>query len=171
LLKIVPPDRLRHLLLAKAERVVTKRGIRLDGRTYNCAELCGYVGETVEVRYLPRYDCAVEVFRHGAHLGTAHAVDELDPLEAKRLLRRRVEEAKWLAERQRSAARRRRKTYAVLTGEGVVRPATGESERGTAVERGRLGDDELRTLASRSLVDHGAIPAHMVRPGTKGGTR
>ncbi|MGA3221100.1 MAG: Mu transposase C-terminal domain-containing protein [Acidimicrobiales bacterium] len=118
-LEVVPPDRLRHLLLARVERTVTKRGIRLEGRTYNCAELCGYVGETVEVRYLPRHHHAVEVFRHGAHLGTAQAADELDPLEAKRLLRRRAEEARWLAERQRSAARRRRKAYAVLTGEGL----------------------------------------------------
>jgi hypothetical protein len=125
----------------------------------------------VEVRYLPRHHHAVEVFRHGAHLGTAQAADDLDPLEAKRLLRRRAEEARWLAERQRSAARRRRKAYAVLTGEGTVRSAAEETERGTAVERGWLSDEELRTLASRSLVDHGAIPAHMVRPGTKGGAR
>ena len=73
--------------------------------------------------------------------------------------------------RQRSAARRRRKAYAVLTGEGIVRSAAGETERGTAVERGRLSDDALSALASRSFVDHGAIPAHMVRPEPKGRAR
>ena len=75
--------------------------------------------------------------RNGARLGTAQAADELDALEAKRLLRRRAEEARWLADCQRSAARRRRKAYAVLTGEGIVRSATGETEQGTAVERRR----------------------------------
>jgi len=170
-LEVLAPERLRHLLLARAERTVTKRGISLEGRTYNCAELCGYVGETVEVRYLPRHHRSIEVFRHGAHLGTAQAADELDPLEAKRLLRRRAEEARWLADRQRSAARRRRKAYALLTGEGIVRSAAGETEQGTAVERRRLGDDALSALANRSLVDHGAIPAHMVRPEPKGRAR
>jgi hypothetical protein len=129
------------------------------------------VGETVEVSYLPRHHRSIEVFRHGAHLGTAQAADELDPLEAKRLLRRRAEEARWLADRQRSAARRRRKAYALLTGEGIVRSAAGETEQGTAVERRRLGDDALSALANRSLVDHGAIPAHMVRPEPKGRAR
>src|ERR1019366_9387469 len=142
-----------HLLLARAERTVTKRGISVEGRTYNCAELCGYVGETVEVRYLPRHHRSIEVFRDGAHLGTAQAADELDPLEAKRLLRWRAEEARWLADRQRSAARRRRKAYEVLTGPGTVRSAAGEPGAGSAVERARLGDGALSTLASRSLVD------------------
>jgi hypothetical protein len=83
--------------------VVTKRGVSVEARTYNCAELCNYVGETVEVRYLPRHQRAVEMFRHGAYLGTAFRVDDLDPAEMERLLRRRAEEARWLAERQRVA--------------------------------------------------------------------
>ncbi len=50
-LVVVPPRHLRHLLLAQVDRRVTKRGVRLHGRVYNCAELCGWVGQRVEVRY------------------------------------------------------------------------------------------------------------------------
>ena len=71
----------------------------------------------------------------------------------------------------RSQLRRTSERKYGLTGEGIVRSAAGETEQGTAVERRRLGDDALSALASRSLVDHGAIPAHMVRPEPKGRAR
>ncbi len=49
--------------------MVTKTGSASSPRTYNCAQLCGYVGETVEVRYLPRHQRAVELFRHRHPVG------------------------------------------------------------------------------------------------------
>ena len=76
-LQTVSAERLRHLMLASGTRVVTKRGVRLESRTYNCPELCGYVGERVEVRYLPRHDEAVEIFIDSQHLGAAQLVDRL----------------------------------------------------------------------------------------------
>lgn len=60
---------------------------------------------------------------------------------------------------------------AVATGPGPLRPADGISEPGTIVERSRHDDDALSTLASRSLVDRGDIPGHMVPPEAKFGSR
>lgn len=118
-LAVVPPRHLRHLLLARVERMVTKRGVRLGGRVYNCAELCGWVGERVEVRYLPHHHHEVEVFRTGEHAGehlaTAVLVDELAAEDVTRLLKHRAKEAKWLAKTQRAAAARRRTRFAALT--------------------------------------------------------
>jgi putative transposase len=167
----VGPERLRHLLLARVERVVTKRGVSVAAKTYNCAELCGYVGERVEVRYLPRHQRDVEVYRHGVHLGTARPVDDLDPGEVERLLRRRAEEARWLAERQRAASRRRRQRFAVMTGPGPLLPADAPSEATGAGDLAALDGQQTSRMASRSLVDHGPVPAHMTRPNPKGDRR
>ena len=162
-LVVVPPRHLRHLLLARVERTVTKRGVRLDGRVYNCAGLCGWVGERVEVRYLPHHHHEVEVFRAGEHLATAVLVDELAAEDVTRLLAHRATEAKWLAKTQRAAAARRRTRYAALTGPGQVVAAGAHTTAGTAVERARHVDGALERSTSRSLVDHGPIPARMTR--------
>jgi len=162
-LAVVPPRHLRHLLLARVERTVTKRGVRLDGRVYNCAELCGWVGERVEVRYLPHHHHEVEVFRGAEHLATALLVDELAADDVTRLLKHRASEAKWLATTQRAAAARRRTRFAALTEPGPVIATTAHTGGGTAVERARHGDVELERAASRSLVDHGPVPARMTR--------
>ena len=167
-IETVGPERLRHLLLARVERLVTKRGVSVDAKTYNCAELCGYVGERVEVRYLPHHQRDVEVYRHGVHLGTAHPVDDLDADEMERLLRRRAEEARWLAERQRAASRRRRQRFAVMTGPGPLLRADAPSGATAASELVGLDDQQTSKMASRSLVDHGPVPAHMTRPNPKG---
>jgi len=165
-LAVVPPRHLRHLLLARVERTVTKRGVRLDGRVYNCAELCGWVGERVEVRYLPHHHHEVEVFRCGEravqHLATAVLVDELAAEDVTRLLKHRANEAKWLAKTQRGAAARRRTRFAAMTEPGPLVAASAHTADGTAVERAHHDDAELQRAASRTLVDHGPIPARMI---------
>lgn len=166
-LVVVPPRHLRHLLLARVERTVTKRGVRLDGRVYNCAELCGWVGERAEVRYLPHHHHEVEVFRLGEHLGTAILVDELAADDVTRLLKHRASEAKWLAKTQRAAAARRRTRFAALTEPGSVTATTAHTARSTAAERVRYADAELAQAASRSLVEHGPIPTRMTQPAGK----
>jgi putative transposase len=165
-LAVVPPRHLRHLLLARVERVVSKRGVRVHGRVYNCAELCGWVGEHVEVRYLPHHHKEVEVFRGEEHLGTAILVDELAAEDVTRLLRHRASEARWLAQTQRAAAAKRRTRYAALTEPGPVIHSTALDGAGTTVERAYHDDLALARAASASLTDHGRIPARMIRPGT-----
>jgi len=149
----VPAELLHHLLLARVPRIISKRGIRLFGRVYNAAELVGWVGQSVEVRYMPHRLESVEVFYDDEHLATAWWVDSMEEAEARRVLARRAEEARWLARQHRAAARRRRERFAPMTEPRPPRPKRTDSAA------------PPRSLTpSRSLVDHGEIPAHMVRP-------
>jgi hypothetical protein len=119
------------------------------GAHYNTAELVGLVGETVEVRFMPHRHEGVEVFLHERHVGTALRDDLIDEEEAERLRRRRREEERWLARQQRDAERRRARRFEAVT---AAPPAP--EEAGPA--RG--------LTPSRSLINHGEIPAHWVRP-------
>jgi putative transposase len=171
-IQTVPDARLRHLMLASVTRVVTKRGVRVDGRVYNCAELCGHIGDEVEVRYLPHHDGVVEVFLNGAHLGTAQLVDRLSAAEMDRVLEHRAGEAKWLASVQRAAARRRRSRYAAMTEPGPMHMASAFVERDA--DLGVMGDDSpsMQLKASRSLAVARTVPDRMVRPRViRGGAR
>ena len=164
-LAVVPPRHLHHLLLARAERVVTKHGVRLDGRVYNCAELCGWVGEHVEVRYLPHHHHQVEVFHDDEHLATAVLVDELAQDDVARLLAHRAADARWLAQTQRAAAKARRVRFAALTAPGPLSEATVPT-RLAAAGAGPYHDDlAMARAASDSLVAHRPVPAHMLRRG------
>jgi putative transposase len=49
----VAPTRLRHLLLAEAERTVGKNGVRWEGMCYLAPELHRRGGERVQIRYSP----------------------------------------------------------------------------------------------------------------------
>jgi len=162
---VVPPRPMRHLLLARVERTITKHGVRLDGRVSNSAELCGLVGEHVEVRCLPHHHREVEVFRDGEHVGTAVAVEELSEDDVTRLIAHRAADARWLAQSQRAAAKKRRARFEALTALGplVESAATGS---GTAGERAYHDDLAMARAASDSLVEHPPIPAHMIRPAT-----
>jgi putative transposase len=163
-LQVVPGSKLRHLILVETSRVITKRGVSLHARTYNCSELCGRVGDRVEVRYMPHHDHWVEIFSMGQWLATAYLVGEMDPAESRRLLEYRAEEAKWLARQQAAAAKRRRMTYAALTQPGVVEEATALTSESTGMETVRYGDRQRAAAASRSLTGHKEVPSHMVRP-------
>lgn len=145
----MPREQLHHLLLARETRVVGKRGIRMFGAHYNTAELVGLVGETVEVRFMPHRHEGVEVFLHERHVGTALRDDLIDEEEAERLRRRRREEERWLARQQRDAERRRARRFEAVT---AAPPAPEEA-----------GPARVLT-PSRSLINHGEIPAHWVRP-------
>ncbi len=145
----MPGEHLLHLLLARETRVVGKRGIQMFGTFYNTADLVGLVGETVEVRFMPRHQESVEVFLLERHVGTAVRVDLIDEEEAERVRRRRREEEQWLARQQREAKRRRARRFAAVT----VTPSPSDEV------------EPVRVLTpSRSLIDHGEIPAHWVRP-------
>ena len=167
-LAVVPPRHLRHLLLARVERVVSKRGVRLHGRVYNCAELCGWVGEHVEVRYMPHHHKEVEVFHNGEHLATAVLVDELAATDVTRLLRLRASEVRWLAQTQRAAAAKRRTRFAALTEPGPVTEPTALTGAGTTVERAYHDDLALARAASDSLAARSPISTPMLVPGTDG---
>ncbi|MEU6748476.1 Mu transposase C-terminal domain-containing protein [Spirillospora sp. NPDC046719] len=65
-------ERLRHLLLAEAERTIGKDVIRWGGLSYVAPELQGRGGQKVAVRYMPHDDRFLEVCLNGAHLCTAH---------------------------------------------------------------------------------------------------
>lgn len=166
-LRTVAPERLRHMMLVGVNRTVNKAGVRLDGRWYNCAQLCGYVGEQVEVRHMPHHDEAVEVFLGERHLGTAVLVNRMSRGDAQELLERRAEEARWLRSVTRAAARKRRFVYAAMTEPGPPLPVSPLVESSGA-ERAAYSDDDERQLASRSLVSHGAIPERLTRPLSRG---
>lgn len=168
-LRTVPASRLRHLLLVGEERTVTSKGVQLKGRRYNAAELTGYVGSTVEVRYMPHHDEEVEVFVKGHHLCTARLTSTMSRSDVRRLLERRAEEAKWLRQVTRAAERKRRVVYAAMT-EPAPAVVASRITDGAAVELTAYSDQDQQRLASRSLVDHGVIPARLVRP-LDGGAR
>jgi putative transposase len=147
----VPVEHLRHLMLARADRTVYKRGIRLDNHVYNSADLVGWVGESVEVRYMPHRFERVEVFHGDRHLATAWPVDAMEEAEVQRILVRRAEAARWLSRQHRAAARRRREHFAPLTADRSGSPPMS-------------GRPQASLKPSRSLVIHREIPGHMVRP-------
>ena len=69
-----------------------------------------------------------------------------------------------------AAAARRRTRFAAMTQPGPLVATTTHTADGTAVERAHQVDEALRRAASRSLVDHGPIPARMRRPDSHAGT-
>lgn len=157
-------ERLRHLMLVGVTRTVHKKGVRLDNRWYNCAELCGHVGAPVEVRHMPHHHGTVEIFTEGRHLGTAYLVDRMPPGEVRRLLDRRSEEAQWLARVTRAAEKQRRVRYAAMTEPGPAVVATAFASESTAAELSAYDDVTRRRLASRSLGPRDAIPTRMATP-------
>ena len=167
-LHTIPADRLRHLMLVGETRTVTKRGVRLNNRWYNCAELCGHVGTTVEVRHMPHHDGEVEVFAGGEHLGTAQLVERMSRAEMERLIAHRHEDARWLAQVTRAAAKKRRIVYAAMTEPGPAVPVSAPAVSVVAVEQAARDDVAQRRLASRSLASPPRIPERMVRPGRSG---
>jgi Mu transposase, C-terminal len=123
------------------------------GRRYNAAELVGWVGETVEVRYMPNHYDAVEVFRAGQHLATAFLVDTMDEEGTRRLFAQRAEDARWLARQQRAAARRRRQRFAPTKPSGSTVNASSISATSTTTPTPRLPccSSVVRVLRGHSL--------------------
>lgn len=123
-LRSIDAAHLRHLMLARETRVVGKKGIRLLGSYYNCAELVGLVGETVEVRYMPHHHDRIEVFLRDRHIGTAIRHEEMGEDEIKRLIARRHAEERWLARHEAAAARQRRRRFAPVTSRTATQSET-----------------------------------------------
>jgi hypothetical protein len=86
-----------------------------------------------------------------------------DSGEVARLLAHRAREAAWLERTVRAAARARRIRYAALTEPGPPRPVDRPGPI-AAAELVGLDHLALARAASRSLVEHGPIPEHMLRP-------
>lgn len=165
--RTVATSRLRHLLLVGEPRTVTNKGVQLNGHRYNAAELTGHVGESVAVRYMPHHDDEVEIFLKDRHLCTARLVSRMSRSEVQQLLERRAEEAKWLRRVTRAAERKRRVVYAAMT-EPAPAIAASRITDSAAVEVTAYSDQDQQRLASRTLVDHGTVPARLVRPRTGG---
>ncbi len=106
----VPPAYLRFLLLAGAERRITKHGIRFGGLHFIAPELNGRVGQTVEVRWMPHDLRTIEVFYTGQWLCTARPQGALTAEERDQVLTRRRRDAAELARRQRRTSRQARFT-------------------------------------------------------------
>ena len=150
-IQTIATERLHHLLLAREDRDVGKKGIRIFGTYYDCAELVGLVGEKVEVRYMPHRHDRIEVFLSDRHIGTAIRDDDIDEEERRRLLARRRAEERWLAQHQAAAARQRRRRFAPMT-----TPPAATTEPVTPPPR--------VLTPSRSLFEYRDIPEHWVRP-------
>lgn len=163
-LHVMDEKRLRHLMLVGDTRTVSKRGVRMNNRYYNCAELSGHVGTSVEVRYMPHHDGDVEVFIDGEHLGTAVPGERMSRVEMERLFERRAEDARWLRKVTRAGEKKRRRVYAAMTAPGTPQMVTVLTDEGTGVETSARADARRRALASRSLVRPFDVPARMVRP-------
>ncbi|MGD0448964.1 MAG: Mu transposase C-terminal domain-containing protein [Candidatus Dormibacteria bacterium] len=164
-LSTIEPQRLRHLMLAGVKRTVTKKGVRLGGRRYNGPELCGHVGDEVEVRHMPHHEQEVEVFLlDGHHLGTAYLVEQMTPAERRRFLDGRAEGERWLSRVLRSGEKRRRTVYAAMTAPGPAVVVSALTEEVTASQSAAQSDAVQRQLASRSLARPPAVPARMTRP-------
>jgi putative transposase len=69
--RVIPTDDLRFLLLAGAERRITKHGIRFGGLHFIAPELNGRVGQTVQLRWMPHDLRTIQVFYMGEWLCTA----------------------------------------------------------------------------------------------------
>ncbi|MGP4029886.1 Mu transposase C-terminal domain-containing protein [Actinomadura sp. 3N407] len=75
----ISAERLRHLLLAEAERTIGKDSIRFSSLAYVAPELQDRGGQEVAVRYMPHDDRFIEVYLDGAHLCTAHPAERFTP--------------------------------------------------------------------------------------------
>jgi putative transposase len=75
------------MLKAGTTRKVGKSGVRFRTIDYVAASLNGFVGRTIEIRYLPHDDTFIEVFdTTGHHLGTAYNVARISPAQKTELL-------------------------------------------------------------------------------------
>jgi putative transposase len=148
----VPAAELRFLLLAGAERRVTKHGVRLGGLHFVAPELNGRVGQTVEVRWMPHDLRTIEVFHLGQWLCTARPQGVLTTEERDQVLERRRQDAAELARRQRRVSRQARTRLAPITGPGPIDEVT-LLTRDQARRTGSHRDDEhLWRLARTDLL-------------------
>jgi len=93
----VPAADFRFLLLAGAERRITKHGVRFGGLHFIAAELNGPVGQVVDVRWMPHDLRTIEVFYAGQWLCTARPQGQLTAEERDQVLERRRQDAAELA--------------------------------------------------------------------------
>lgn len=148
----IDAGRLRHLLLAGADRTVGKDGIRFNGLAYIAPELQGRRGQSVEVRYMPHDDRSIEVYLDGQHLCTAYPQGQLTGEQLEEFRAHARAETKRLAKARRRTAARARAELAPLTRgqdtavESRLVPAAGAGE----VSRRRRGGDSLLWRRART---------------------
>ena len=162
----IDADRVRHLLLAGAERTIGADGVRLNGLAYVAPELQGRRGQSVEVRYMPHDDRFVEVYLHGKHLCTAYPQGQLTDEQTEQFRAHARAEAKRLAGERRRAARRARSALVPLTGEqsAATEARLVPAEHALAPTRSRL-DTELRRRARTDLLGLSDPAAAAAAPG------
>jgi len=139
----VPAGQLRWLLLADAERTISRDGIHFGGHTFIAAGLNGRAGQRVQVRYTPHDMRQIEVFDGDTWLCTAYPQDALPESERDAVLARRRADAAELGRRQRRASRRARARLAPVTAPGEPEETTVISAADArAARRGRDRDGE-----------------------------
>lgn len=150
----------RHLLLADAERVIGKDGIRHNRLHYYAPELAGRGGQTVQIRYMPHDDRFIEVFLGDVHLATAHPSNQMTAEQTEAYREHARAEAKRLGAERRKASRRARAELAPMT-DGT---APAESRLLPAHKARPIGpnDAALRAKARSDLL--GLHPARAILP-------
>ncbi|OOC52444.1 MULTISPECIES: Mu transposase C-terminal domain-containing protein [Nocardiopsis] len=148
----IDPERLRHLLLAGAERTVVKDGIHFANLTYLAPELQGRGGERVQVRHMPHDNRSIEVYARGEHLCTAYPQAHLTPEQVEDFRAAARAEAKRLRAAQRRSTRHSRAELAPMTGaapaaESRLVPAADGDELAR-----RRSDQALAAKSSTSLL-------------------
>lgn len=147
----VSPERVRHLLLADAQRRIGKDGIRFNGLRYLAPELQGRVGQLVQARHMPHDDRFVEVYLDGAHLCTAYPSGQLREEQVEAFREHARAEARRLGAARRRASRRAREELVPLTGAETTAEAARLVPAEQAGGLSRRRRDEL--LRSRSAAD------------------
>ncbi|MES9604025.1 MULTISPECIES: Mu transposase C-terminal domain-containing protein [Actinomadura] len=154
---------LRHLLMAGADAVIGKWGIRRNNLYYIAPELAGRGGTRVQIRYMPRDDRFIEVYLDGGHLCTAVPQAQATPEQRAQIRAHAAEERKQLARRRRRAGAAARATLVPLTDQQTTvqdaqaLPAA-PGDQLAARRGGRAADDMLRRRARSNLLDPTADP-------------
>jgi putative transposase len=148
----IPAADLRFLLLAGAERRITKHGIRFGGLHFIAPELNGRVGQTIEVRWMPHDVRTIDVFHMGKWLCTARPQGTLTAEERDQVLERRRQDAADLARRQRRARRQARKRLAPITGAGPIEEVTVVTRDQASAAGFHRDDAQLWRLARTDLL-------------------
>jgi putative transposase len=148
----IPATALRFLLLAGAERRITKHGVRFGGLHFIAPELNGRVGQVVEVRWMPHDLRTIEVFYADQWLCTARPQGVLTAEERDQVLERRRQDALELARRQRRASRQARTRLAPITGAGPIEEVTIVTRNQASAAGSHRDDAQLWRLARTDLL-------------------
>lgn len=162
-IRIVPADKLRHLLLARQVRTVRKDGIRWNGRAYFATELQGLVGEEIEVRYEPHNDAAIWLYRNGEFLAEAVPHEDLSEEVRRAHLGRRAEQQRRVQQKRRRGSRLQRAgRIHPITAPGPVEDTVEPEAHRQQKRRKRISEDDALTLLGIEGVNEAVEPREEV---------